>query len=176
VWHTQINEFHGAPTPFFFTSPLNSTVLPTLRVSGEGVLKEFGFQAHRFWGDVAAVVACSERLKPFVPPCVPSSLRIAASRASQQLWVAEHPVEGHLYFWHTAACLQNVASDGLQAVAACHIAGFVFAGITYLLLLASSGVIRERLAPLFRWRRPAGCSLSKSAAELHLRSHARRTP
>ena len=56
----QINEFHNAPTPFFFTSPLNSTVLPTLRVSGEGVLKEFGFQAHRFWGDVAAVIACSE--------------------------------------------------------------------------------------------------------------------
>jgi hypothetical protein len=56
----QINEFHNAPTPFFFTSPLNSTVLPTLRVSGEGVLKEFGFQAHRFWGDVLAVIACSE--------------------------------------------------------------------------------------------------------------------
>lgn len=55
----QINEFHRAPTPFFFTSPLNSTVLPTLRVSGEGVLKEFGFQAHRFWGDVFAIAACS---------------------------------------------------------------------------------------------------------------------
>eukprot|EP00208_Stichococcus_sp_RCC1054_P008188 CAMPEP_0206149676 /NCGR_PEP_ID=MMETSP1473-20131121/37907_1 /ASSEMBLY_ACC=CAM_ASM_001109 /TAXON_ID=1461547 /ORGANISM="Stichococcus sp, Strain RCC1054" /LENGTH=1805 /DNA_ID=CAMNT_0053547157 /DNA_START=182 /DNA_END=5600 /DNA_ORIENTATION=- len=54
-----INEFHQAPTPFFFTSPLNSSVLPTLRVSGEGVLKEFGFHSHRFWGDVVAVALCS---------------------------------------------------------------------------------------------------------------------
>ncbi len=62
----QINEFHRAPTPFFFTSPLNSSVLPTLRVSGEGVLKEFGFQAHRFWGDVFAVVACGAFLHPSI--------------------------------------------------------------------------------------------------------------
>ena len=30
-----INEFHNAPVDFLFTSPLNATVLPTLRVSGE---------------------------------------------------------------------------------------------------------------------------------------------
>ena len=32
-----INEFHNAPVDFLFTSPLNATVLPTLRVSGEPV-------------------------------------------------------------------------------------------------------------------------------------------
>eukprot|EP00891_Asterochloris_glomerata_P009058 jgi/Astpho2/9058/e_gw1.00133.213.1_t len=32
-----INEFHNAPVDFLFTSPLNASVLPTLRVSGERV-------------------------------------------------------------------------------------------------------------------------------------------
>ena len=52
----QVNEFHNAPNAFFFTSPLNSTVLPTLRVSGEGVLTEFGFNVGRVQSDVLMVV------------------------------------------------------------------------------------------------------------------------
>jgi len=51
----QVNEFHNAPNPFYFTSPLNDTVLPTLRVSGEGVLKEFGFELTRLHTDILAV-------------------------------------------------------------------------------------------------------------------------
>ena len=60
----QVNEFHNAPNPFYFTSPLNATVLPTLRVSGEGVLKEFGFDLNRFHSDMAAVVVIGARLEP----------------------------------------------------------------------------------------------------------------
>ena len=52
----QVNEFHNAPNPFYFTSPLNSSVLPTLRVSGEGVLTEFGFNVGRQHSDVAMLV------------------------------------------------------------------------------------------------------------------------
>jgi len=52
----QVNEFHNAPNAFFFTSPLNSSVLPTLRVSGEGVLTEFGFDIGRVRSDVLMVV------------------------------------------------------------------------------------------------------------------------
>lgn len=46
---------------FIFTSPLNDSVLPPLRVSGDGVLKEFGFVPGRGWLDAAMVwllVAC----------------------------------------------------------------------------------------------------------------------
>ena len=52
----QVNEFHNAPNAFYFTSPLNSSVLPTLRVSGEGVLTEFGFNVGRVQSDVLMVV------------------------------------------------------------------------------------------------------------------------
>ena len=51
----QINEFHKAPVDFLFTSPLNATVLPTLRVSGDGVLKEFGFHPNGFFADALMV-------------------------------------------------------------------------------------------------------------------------
>lgn len=50
-------------------------------------------------------------------------------------------------------------------------AGLVFLGITYLLLLASSGVIRETLAPLLRWRRPAGLILSRAGLCVHHQMH-----
>lgn len=57
----QVNEFHHAPVDFIFTSPLNDSVLPPLRVSGDGVLREFGFVPGRGWLDAAMVwllVAC----------------------------------------------------------------------------------------------------------------------
>lgn len=57
----QVNEFHNAPNPFYFTSPLNSTVLPTLRVSGEGVLKEFGFDLTRLHSNIVALVVIGAR-------------------------------------------------------------------------------------------------------------------
>ena len=52
----QVNEFHNAPNAFYFTSPLDSSVLPTLRVSGEAVLTEFGFQVGRLRSDVLMLV------------------------------------------------------------------------------------------------------------------------
>ena len=57
----QVNEFHHAPVDFIFTSPLNDSVLPPLRVSGDGVLREFGFVPGRGLVDAAMVwllVAC----------------------------------------------------------------------------------------------------------------------
>ena len=48
-----INEFHDTPEPFYFTSPAD--VLPPLRVSGDGVLAQFGYQAERFNADLAAL-------------------------------------------------------------------------------------------------------------------------
>ena len=45
--HLQVNEFHHAPVDFIFTSPLNDSILPPLRVSGDGVLREFGFTPGR---------------------------------------------------------------------------------------------------------------------------------
>jgi len=59
-----VNEFHNAPNAFFFTSPLNSTVLPTLRVSGEGVLTEFGFNVGRVRSDVLMVVLIGAHYVP----------------------------------------------------------------------------------------------------------------
>jgi hypothetical protein len=56
VCNLQVNEFHHAPTDFFFTSPLNDTVLPTLRVSGDGVLREFGFNTGAQATDLGMVV------------------------------------------------------------------------------------------------------------------------
>lgn len=41
-----ITEFHDNPTPFYFTAPVDS--LPQLRVTGDGVLKQFGYQSDRF--------------------------------------------------------------------------------------------------------------------------------
>lgn len=39
-----VNEFHHFPLDFTFTAPINTSVLPPLRISGDGVLKEFGFE------------------------------------------------------------------------------------------------------------------------------------
>ena len=39
-----MNEFHNFPLDFSFTAPLNSSALPPLRITGDGVLKEFGFE------------------------------------------------------------------------------------------------------------------------------------
>jgi len=64
----QVNEFHHAPVDFIFTSPLNDSVLPPLRVSGDGVLKEFGFVPGRGLMDAAMVwllVACFGMLTYF---------------------------------------------------------------------------------------------------------------
>ncbi|GIL42172.1 hypothetical protein Vafri_236 [Volvox africanus] len=47
-----INEFHYFPEDFTFTAPINTTKLPPLRVTGEGVLKEFGFNVDLFYLDV----------------------------------------------------------------------------------------------------------------------------
>ena len=50
-----INEFHNTKQPFYFTSPEN--VLPPLRVSGDGVLAQFGYQVDNFRRDVVALCA-----------------------------------------------------------------------------------------------------------------------
>lgn len=53
---------------FIFTSPLNDSVLPPLRVSGDGVLREFGFTPGRALVDsmfVWLLVACFGTLTYF---------------------------------------------------------------------------------------------------------------
>ncbi len=42
-----MNEFHKYPADFYFTAPLNTSILPPLRITGDGVLKEFGFEQVR---------------------------------------------------------------------------------------------------------------------------------
>jgi hypothetical protein len=42
-----VNEFHGYPGDFYFTAPLDTGVLPPLRITGDGVLREFGFEQVR---------------------------------------------------------------------------------------------------------------------------------
>ena len=39
-----MNEFHDFPADFSFTAPGDASALPPLRVTGDGVLKEFGFE------------------------------------------------------------------------------------------------------------------------------------
>ena len=39
-----VNEFHDFPADFSFTAPGDASALPPLRVTGDGVLKEFGFE------------------------------------------------------------------------------------------------------------------------------------
>lgn len=51
-----VNEFHGSPLEFIFTTPINSTKLPPLRTKGDGVLKTFGFDAARADLDQVALV------------------------------------------------------------------------------------------------------------------------
>ncbi|KAL0042544.1 hypothetical protein WJX79_003095 [Trebouxia sp. C0005] len=77
-----VNEFHHAPVDFIFTSPLNDSVLPPLRVSGDGVLKEFGFVPGRGLMDAAMVwllVACFGMLTYFF-------LETAGRTGQQSLW------------------------------------------------------------------------------------------
>jgi len=79
----QVNEFHHAPVDFIFTSPLNDSVLPPLRVSGDGVLKEFGFVPGRGLMDAAMVwllVACFGMLTYFF-------LETAGRQVSKELLV-----------------------------------------------------------------------------------------
>ncbi|KAL6746090.1 P-loop containing nucleoside triphosphate hydrolase protein [Haematococcus lacustris] len=47
-----INEFHAFPADFFFTTPLATSVLPPLRITGDGVLREFGFNQANLSHDV----------------------------------------------------------------------------------------------------------------------------
>ncbi|EFJ49894.1 hypothetical protein VOLCADRAFT_104135 [Volvox carteri f. nagariensis] len=47
-----INEFHRFPRDFTFTAPIKTSALPPLRISGDGVLKEFGFDVDLFYLDV----------------------------------------------------------------------------------------------------------------------------
>lgn len=77
-----MNEFHHAPVDFIFTSPLNDSVLPPLRVSGDGVLREFGFVPGRGWLDAAMVwvlVVCFGTLTYFF-------LETAGRTGQQGLW------------------------------------------------------------------------------------------
>lgn len=63
-----MNEFHHAPVDFIFTSPLDDSILPPLRVSGDGVLREFGFVPGRGWLDAVMVwvlIACFGTLTYF---------------------------------------------------------------------------------------------------------------
>jgi hypothetical protein len=50
-------EFHNNPTPFYFTAPIDS--LPLLRVTGDGVLKQFGYRPSRFGVNLALLGAYS---------------------------------------------------------------------------------------------------------------------
>ncbi|KAF5834484.1 hypothetical protein DUNSADRAFT_8809 [Dunaliella salina] len=47
-----VNEFHGFPVDFYFTSPIKTSVLPPLRITGDGVLNEFGFNEFGFEEDI----------------------------------------------------------------------------------------------------------------------------
>jgi len=47
-----VNEFHGFPVDFYFTSPIKTSVLPPLRITGDGVLNEFGFDEFGFKEDI----------------------------------------------------------------------------------------------------------------------------
>ena len=38
-----VNEFHDFPVDFSFTAPVKTSVLPPIRITGDGVLNEFGF-------------------------------------------------------------------------------------------------------------------------------------
>lgn len=46
-------EFHSNPAAFFFTAPVDT--LPELRVTGDGVLRQFGYHASRFLPNLAAL-------------------------------------------------------------------------------------------------------------------------
>lgn len=50
-----VNEFHDSPLQFYFTSPLENSAIPTLRVEGDAVLKEFGFHYENFRYDIFIV-------------------------------------------------------------------------------------------------------------------------
>jgi hypothetical protein len=50
-------EFHNNPNAFYFTAPIDA--LPVLRVSGDGVLKQFGYQSSRFWVNLALLATYS---------------------------------------------------------------------------------------------------------------------
>lgn len=85
----QVNEFHHAPIDFIFTSPLNDSVLPPLRVSGDGVLKEFGFVPGRGLMDAAMVwllLACFGMLTYFF-------LETAGRQVSRELLVGWFMIE-----------------------------------------------------------------------------------
>ena len=51
-------EFHNNPNSFLFTAPKVKS-LPVLRVTGDGVLKQFGYQTSRFWSNLALLGAYS---------------------------------------------------------------------------------------------------------------------
>lgn len=51
-----MNEFHGSPLEFTFTTPMDTSKLPPLRTNGDGVLKTFGFQPARLWADMALLL------------------------------------------------------------------------------------------------------------------------
>ena len=46
-------EFHNNPAPFFFTAPVDT--LPMLRVTGDGVLAQFGYRPQRFAANLGAL-------------------------------------------------------------------------------------------------------------------------
>ena len=115
-----MNEFHNAPTEFYFTSPLNSSVLPTLRVSGDGVLREFGFRLDRAHADVGMVILIGKRTS-FI------------SLFGIKLWNMRLCIT-----WTAMACLLVMMCCALHA-------GAVFAGITYMLLEWSGKVEGRRL-------------------------------
>lgn len=56
-----VNEFAAADVEhqreFTFTADGNQTAIPPLRVTGEGILNEFGFNYHAFWRDIWALAA-----------------------------------------------------------------------------------------------------------------------
>lgn len=73
-----VNEFHKSPLQFYFTTPFEDSILPTLRVEGDAVLKEFGFHYQRFGYDIVVILSFCLYYVLFTYYCltrVPQSIR-----------------------------------------------------------------------------------------------------
>ena len=62
-------EFHNNPNSFLFTAPEVKS-LPVLRVTGDGVLQQFGYQSSRFWSNLALLGAYSVICLPITYLCL----------------------------------------------------------------------------------------------------------
>ncbi|KAL3154966.1 hypothetical protein ABBQ38_011494 [Trebouxia sp. C0009 RCD-2024] len=124
-----VNEFHHAPVDFIFTSPLDDSILPPLRVSGDGVLREFGFVPGRGWLDAAMVwllVACFGTLTYFF-------LATAGRTGQQSQW-------GASMAWLQSLRKRRRVSSGLASDSP-------LAGVNQELAEPSNGHVNEPTSP-----------------------------